>query len=48
MSQSIIVRFPDEMVAALKARQADLGVTMSEQIRRAVNASLEPKAVVKK
>lgn len=44
LSEIISVRFPKVVVDALRARHAAEGVLPSEQIRRAVTASLKPAA----
>lgn len=47
MEKIIPVRFPDDLVAALKAEQARTGCTPSEFIRRAVIVALEKKKAEK-
>jgi hypothetical protein len=44
-SDVVIVRFQPSVVAELKRRQDEVGVSISEQVRRAVNASLKAEAV---
>lgn len=39
-SEVIIIRFPKSTVDALKEKQAAVGVSISEQVRRAVTATL--------
>jgi hypothetical protein len=39
MSVSIVIRFPDETAAALKAERIKSGVPTNEYVRRAVTAS---------